>query len=59
MVIFQRMIKISILESFVKLFHRPVFPHSLIELSNMKYLDAKLKKTQKPVLLWVYNGDEM
>ena len=59
MVIFQRMIKISILECFVKLFQTPIFPHPIIELSHMKYLDAKLKKTQKPVLLWVYNGDEL
>ncbi|HMU08182.1 MAG TPA: hypothetical protein PKC37_09745 [Kaistella sp.] len=52
------MIKISILES-CKTFSYANLSLPLIELSNMKYLDAKLKKNQKPVLLWVYNGDEM
>ena len=58
MVIFQRMIKISILES-CKTFSYTNLSPPLIELSHMKYLDAKLKKTQKPVLLWLYNVDEM
>ena len=58
MVIFQRMIKISILES-CKTFSYTSLSPRLIELSKMKYLDAKLKKNQKPVLLWVYNGDEL
>ena len=58
MVIFQRMIKISILES-CKTFSYANLSPPLIELSNMKYLDAKMKKTQKPVLIWVYNGDEL
>ena len=52
------MIKISILES-CKTFSYADLSPPLIELSNMKYLDAKMKKTQKPVLLWLYNVDEM
>ena len=52
------MIKISILES-CKTFSYTSLSPRLIELSKMKYLDAKLKKNQKPVLLWLYNGDEM
>ena len=25
---------------------------------TIKYLDEKLQKSQKPVLLWIFNGDE-
>ena len=44
---------------FCKTFSDANLSPPLIELSHMKYLDAKLKKTQKPVLLWLYNVDEM